>query len=175
MQTLTISTFFKTIALVVISTFAINVSADQNRGGDDRDSRHDQSKSYQSNSRNNEELVVQFYDKVFNQRLDVKKLAMQYLTEDYIQHNPYVPTGRQGFIDAIGGYLPLVPDTKWDIKQVITDGDLVVLHIHVHSLSDTGPGTALVDIFRVCRGKIVEHWDVSQQIPTQMAHNNGMF
>lgn len=174
MKALTIPTFIKTIALVIVAAFAISVNADQNRGGDDKDSRHYQSNN-QSNSRSNEELVVQFYDKVFNQRLDVKKLAMQYLAEDYIQHNPYVPTGRQGFISAIGGYLPMVPDTKWDIKQVITDGDLVVLHIHVHSLSDTGPGTALVDIFRVCRGKIVEHWDIAQQIPTQMAHNNGMF
>ena len=166
-------TILKIIAALTVTICALNTNADQYRG-DDRGSDKDNHR-YQSNSKCNEELVVQFYDKVFNQRLDVKKIAMQYLTPDYIQHNPYVPTGRQGFIDAIGGYLPLIPDTRWDIKQVITDGDLVVLHIHVHSLSDNGPGAALVDIFRVSHGKIVEHWDVSQQIPNQMAHNNGMF
>ena len=30
------------------------------------------------------------------------------------------------------------------------------------------------DIYRLSNGRIVEHWSVKQQIPTEMAHNNGM-
>lgn len=130
-----------------------------------------------STTARNERIVVQFYDRVFNQRHDVAKLAKKYLTKDYIQHNPFVPTGRQGFIDAIGGFLPYVPlSTKYEIKRVIASGDLVVLHVHVHTPGDGNPGTALIDIFRVNNdGKISEHWDVAQQIPDSMPHDNGMF
>ncbi|PIE45276.1 MAG: hypothetical protein CSA44_02410 [Gammaproteobacteria bacterium] len=36
-------------------------------------------------------------------------------------------------------------------------------------------GSAVVDIFRVKDGKIVEYWDVAQDIPETMTHDNGMF
>src|ERR1035438_4761999 len=43
------------------------------------------------------------------------ELAPQYMLETYIQHNPNVPTGRQGFLDFFGKFakpLPIVDTIK---------------------------------------------------------------
>lgn len=129
-----------------------------------------------SETARNEHIVVKFYTKIFIKRQDVEKVANRFLTEDYIQHNPYVATGRQGFIDGLGGWLPTVPDARYEIKRVISSGDLVMLHIHSYEAGSDSPGSAGIDIFRVNKeGKISEHWDVWQEIPEWMAHENGMF
>jgi predicted SnoaL-like aldol condensation-catalyzing enzyme len=36
-------------------------------------------------------------------------------------------------------------------------------------------GRAIIEIFRLEEGKIVEHWDAIQEIPETSANPNGMF
>ena len=54
------------------------------------------------------------------------------------------------------------------------DGDLVFIHNHI-KLNAQDRGQAAVDIFRIKKGKIVEHWDVIQDIPEKAEKNNTMF
>lgn len=120
----------------------------------------------------NKELLRRFYEEVFLKG-DIAA-ARRYLSTDYRQHNPMVPTGQQGFIDFFTGFVKQTPGMKLDVKQMIADPEFVV----IHSLMTMGPGDrgqAVVDIFRVKDGKIVEHWDVTQPIPEHMAHSNTMF
>ena len=56
----------------------------------------------------------------------------------------------------------------------MADGDLVMLHVHSKPSPD-GRGSAIVDIFRVENGKIVEHWDVIQPAPETAKNSNTMF
>ena len=53
-------------------------------------------------------------------------------------------------------------------------GDYVILH--VHNVPTPGSrGNAIIDIFKLEDGKVVEHWDVRQEIPETAANNNTMF
>jgi predicted SnoaL-like aldol condensation-catalyzing enzyme len=37
------------------------------------------------------------------------------------------------------------------------------------------PGLAIVELFRLKNGKIIEHWDVVQPVPQKTASGNSMF
>ena len=58
--------------------------------------------------------------------------------------------------------------------NVVAEGDTVALHVHSRTNSQD-KGVAIVDIFRIKDGKIVEHWDVIQEIPSEAANDNTMF
>jgi predicted SnoaL-like aldol condensation-catalyzing enzyme len=85
-----------------------------------------------------------------------------------------VPDGVQGFKTLVELLRTKFPNSHNEIKQVFADGDYVILH--VRSVREPGTrGSAIVDIFRLEQGKIVEHWDVRQEVPEQAANSNGMF
>ena len=118
-------------------------------------------------------LVLEFFDLAFVQR-EAAEAAERYMGEVYIQHNPMAPDGPQPFVEFIGQFQAQAPQMTFDIKRVIAEGDLVVLHYHLKMTPDD-LGRAVVDIFRVENGRIVEHWDVLQDVPAEAANGNTMF
>lgn len=120
----------------------------------------------------NKKVVLDFYEKGLNQK-DFEAAA-QHFGPRYIQHNPGAPDGIEGFKAFIALRKEKFPNARSEIKRAFADGDFVILH--VHSVREPGErGVAIVDIFRLEKGKIVEHWDVVQPIPEKPANNNGMF
>ena len=120
----------------------------------------------------NKKKVVEFYEQAINKK-DFEA-ASQYLGNRYIQHNPTAPDGAEGLKGFIGFLKSKFPQSKSEIKRVFAEGEYVILH--VHSVREPGTrGRAIVDIFRLENGKIVEHWDVAQDIPEKAANANGMF
>jgi predicted SnoaL-like aldol condensation-catalyzing enzyme len=120
----------------------------------------------------NRKLVVAFYERFFNQH-DLAA-ADRYIGDVYIQHNPNVPNGRKEFVEGFARVFAQFPQRHSQIVRVIAEGGLVVLHVHL-TKSPEDRGTAVVDIFRLDHGRIVEHWDVQQAIPEQTANSNTMF
>ena len=126
-----------------------------------------------TDSNENKKTVVAFYNLAFNDRQPVEAVS-QYIGPTYRQHNPKAQDGPVGFIQYVSGILGQFPEASREIKRTVAEDDLVV----IHSLVKGAPfdrGTAVVDIFRLEDGKIVEHWDVHQLVPETAANDNTMF
>jgi predicted SnoaL-like aldol condensation-catalyzing enzyme len=119
----------------------------------------------------NKKLVLAFYETAF--RGDPERAARDYAGEAYIQHNPRVADGTEGFIAFVRGLVTSFPDMKLMVKRVIAEGDLVVIHAHIIKIPGE-PGLAVVEIFRVENDKVVEHWDVVEPVPSTALNANGM-
>ncbi|MFY2994649.1 nuclear transport factor 2 family protein [Achromobacter xylosoxidans] len=120
----------------------------------------------------NKAAVLAFYEKGLNQK--DADAALRYLGDRYVQHNPNAADGPEGFRKFVAFLRDKHPQSRSEIKRVFTDGDYVILH--VHAVREPGTrGNAIIDIFRLEKGRIVEHWDAVQPIPEQSANGNGMF
>lgn len=120
----------------------------------------------------NKKIVLEFYEQAIN-RKDFES-ASKYLGPQYIQHNQRAGDGRDGLKSFLQFLREKYPNAHSEIKRVFTDGDQVILH--VHAVREPGTrGVAIVDIFRLLNGKIVEHWDVHEEILDKAANSNGMF
>jgi predicted SnoaL-like aldol condensation-catalyzing enzyme len=124
-------------------------------------------------SEENKQIVVSFYNMIFRDH-ETQEAVNRYMGKQYIQHNPLVPDGREVFVSFFVPFFKANPDARSEIKRVVAEGDLVVLHVH-SKMNKEDRGAAVVDIFRVDDGKIVEHWDVIQPIPEKSANSNTMF
>jgi len=120
----------------------------------------------------NKKVVVEFYDAAINQKNF--EAASKFLGPRYTQHNPRAADGPEGLKAFLAFLREKFPDYHSEIKRVFADGDYVILH--VHNVPTAGSrGNAIIDIFKLENGKIVEHWDVRQEIPEQAANANTMF
>lgn len=122
------------------------------------------------------EVVTRFFELAFVQ-LTPTEAAMLYITpEKYIQHNPNGVDGRAAFIKGFAGYIER-GQYRCVIHRVLADAYLVDVHNHCkEDPSNTADrGTAVVDMFRVENGMLVEHWDVEQAVPEKSQDTNAMF
>jgi len=120
-------------------------------------------------SETNKDIAVAFYKAVTEGR--VEDAFRRYAVPTYRQHNPLIEDGMEGLRKIV----TWLTDARCEIKRVFADGEHVILHSHWHGLSDSPRGEAVVDIFRLEGGKVVEHWDVIQPIPETSANTNTMF
>ncbi|MFC0437753.1 ester cyclase [Kutzneria buriramensis] len=120
----------------------------------------------------NKRTAVDFFERTFNQK-DPEGAAAAYLGDHYIQHNPRAADGAEGFVAFINANRERAPQTRVEIKRAVAEGDHVVLHNRF--IRPGVPDLATIDIFRLEQGKIVEHWDVIQEVPEAAANANTMF
>lgn len=123
------------------------------------------------NSKTNKENAISFYKMAYEG--NPARAVEKYVGDQYIQHNPDVEDGKNGFIEYFNRMQNEYPEKSIEFLRCISEGNLVALHTH-----QTWPGNdqyITMDFFRFDDdGKIVEHWDAIQQVPAEMKHANGM-
>ncbi|WP_417602420.1 ester cyclase [Owenweeksia hongkongensis] len=124
------------------------------------------------NLEQNKKNAIAFYKTAYLGK--PKEAIEKYVGKEYIQHNPDVANGTQGFIDYFERMQKEYPDKSIEFVRCIAEGDLVALHTH-----QIWPGNdqyVTMDFFRFDdNGKICEHWDSIQQVPKNSANGNSMF
>lgn len=84
------------------------------------------------------------------------------LREDFIEHSPGNPSGRDAFTDFIAN--SPVARARLDLRRAVADEEYVILHYQM-TRPDDERDEAVVDIWRLENGLIVEHWDVKKSHP----------
>lgn len=119
----------------------------------------------------NKKIVVDFFTLAFVDKR-VEEAFNKYVGDTYIQHDPHFPD-KKSTIEFLAKLFSN-PQIEVSIKRVIAEDDLVVIHLHSKN-SPEDAGDAIIEIFRVDEGKIVEHWSVMQSVPEKSANDNTMF
>jgi predicted SnoaL-like aldol condensation-catalyzing enzyme len=112
----------------------------------------------------NKALVLEFYERVLiGGDIDA---ADEYMRPDYIQHNPKVPGGLDGFkayFKKLGERQKrLRARAHQEISHVVAEGDFVVVFGSNKIKGLMSLNYRYADLFRIQDGRLAEHWDVLQ-------------
>lgn len=122
-----------------------------------------------SETERNRKLVVDGFAEFARGNIDILRTLLH---EDFVEHSPGNPSGRDAFIDFVASS-PVGRATRLDLERTIADGPYVAMH-YLMIGSGEDRGTAVVDIWRLEDGQIVEHWDVVQPVPEPAQVPHGM-
>ncbi|WP_086848504.1 nuclear transport factor 2 family protein [Amycolatopsis kentuckyensis] len=121
---------------------------------------------------NNKEVVLAFLRLAFTEKRPADAFA-EYVGDGYVQHNPHAPAGGEASARYLAGFVARFPGLSLDVRRVIAEDDLVCTHSLLR-LTPGSRGSAIADVMRVRDGRIVEHWDVVQEVPETTASGNPM-
>ena len=111
-------------------------------------------------------IVAKFLGAVLQGDVDTMR---EVANADYIQHNPFIPTGLEPFI----GLLPVLAEagTTAENIRMFEDGNYVFMHNIWRNAEPFGaPEMVAFDIIRVDEnGKVAEHWDALQPLVAETA------
>jgi predicted SnoaL-like aldol condensation-catalyzing enzyme len=103
----------------------------------------------------------------------VQEAYDRYVAPSFIHHNQYFKGDRQSLLNAMDEASKKTPNKSIEVKHVYEDGDTVITHSLVTRPS--GADIAVVHIFRFEQDRVVELWDLGQEISKDSPNENGMF
>jgi predicted SnoaL-like aldol condensation-catalyzing enzyme len=109
------------------------------------------------------------------------KEGLRFFTTDCKTHNPYVSGSMESLTDAMIAASKNIgkqnTEPAFTVRRVLEDGDFVAVHTELltnkYNLGDGG--LTQVHLFHFKGVKIVEYWDITQQIHMDMPNASGAF
>ncbi len=105
---------------------------------------------------------------------DIDRAYIKHVDMKGKHHNIFTPAGmaalQKGMIESDAQFR----SKKFDIQRVVEEGDMVAVHSHL-TLNGGEVELGVVHWFRFVGNKVVEFWDVVQQVPKEMVNQDGMF
>ena len=105
---------------------------------------------------------------------DVREAYSKFVGPGFKHHNPYFEGSAETLMTAMEENARDNPNKILDVKRAIAEGDLVAVHSHVR-LKPEDRGGAVVHLFRFQDSRIVELWDLGQEVPEESPNQYGMF
>lgn len=112
------------------------------------------------------EVVSAFQDLAFA-HAQPREAVLKYVAKNVVDHDPEGGQGQNGMIVRLTKVVETTAGARSEVKSVISEGDLVSVHRRV--IDGSNSPAAVVDIYRVKDGHIIEHWDVMQAVPLAAA------
>ena len=132
-------------------------------------------------NKNRKKMAVEFFNLIAAGK---PQEGLRFFAPDCKTHNPYVVGGMNELINAMiavqkQGSEGIMKGSKADfglnIRQVLAEGDMVAVHTTVASSNPKEGGLRQVHLFRFSGDKIVEYWDITQDIHENMPNAAGAF
>ena len=105
---------------------------------------------------------------------NVRDAFLKFVGEGFKHHNPYFEGSAEALEVGMQENADQNPEKSLEVKNVIAEGDLVMVHSLVHHKRGDR-GAAVMHIFRFENARIVELWDVGQEVPENSPNQYGMF
>lgn len=120
-------------------------------------------------ARKNKQLVLDFLELAFKQG-EVEAAVSKFVGDVYIEHRFNVKDGPDSLVRWLRA--PTTPRFDYEPQIAVAQNDLVAVFSRVNVIvGDASPVEhAVVDLMRVRNARIVEHWEVAQPLPQEMAH-----
>ncbi|MFM9588200.1 ester cyclase [Streptomyces scabiei] len=122
----------------------------------------------------NKALVLRLYAQAFNRKRS--EVVTELVATGFVQHEKSVSGGAEGQIEQFEKLRARIPGAVATVRHVAADGDLVAVHWQASATpADEATGVARADLYRVARGRLVEHWGITQTVPPKTASGNSLF
>ena len=76
----------------------------------------------------NRATITAFAEQLYAKK-DARGAFERFVAPDYIQHNPGIADGREAAVTALAPMFAR-PGSRFDVKRIIVDGDLAMIHLH---------------------------------------------
>lgn len=121
----------------------------------------------------NKRVVKEFFDLAFNKKKP-EEAAAKFLGASYTQHYPLAADGPQAFVGFATWLTQTNPELQVEIKKIVAEGNLVTLFSNFKMKPDDR-GMASFDMFRLEKGKLVEHWGIDVPVPEKTTSGHPVF